>query len=84
MSKLSEIASGFFNMLSPNKPEEYREVYAKRMEICNSCPFNKRGTCKKCGCVLKMKVCSDKTSCPEGKWRPISKNNKTITDDGLN
>lgn len=49
----------------------------RRLDICNKCPFNNRGVCSHCGCVLKAKVRVDFPldengltidGCPENKW----------------
>lgn len=48
-----------------------------RLEICNQCEYNKKGICKKCGCILKAKTrvnfFLDENGisiggCPEKKW----------------
>ena len=41
----------------------------ERLKICGTCPhFWKRKICKKCGCVMPLKVKIKKAKCPEGKW----------------
>lgn len=49
----------------------------ERMKICNICPYNNNGICKKCGCILQAKTRVNfllddygKTidGCPEKKW----------------
>jgi hypothetical protein len=43
----------------------------KRYEICKSCPefFKSTRQCKKCGCVMSIKVHIKEATCPLDKWR---------------
>jgi len=49
-----------------------KEVAQKRYDECKKCDlFNHTlGTCKECGCVMKLKVKLANTSCPLSKWGP--------------
>ena len=46
------------------------EIYEERMSICKSCVFyfKPTGTCKDCGCFMKIKHKFGWASCPIGKW----------------
>ena len=42
---------------------------SKRMEMCKKCPHLwKNKICKKCGCVMPIKVKIKAASCPIGNW----------------
>lgn len=41
----------------------------RRLEICGDCEYNK-GFCKKCGCIIRLKVKVKQTKCPINKWGP--------------
>ena len=45
-------------------------VYEDRIAICKDCIFyfKPTGTCKKCGCFMKLKTKIKAASCPIGKW----------------
>ena len=51
------------------------EVYKKRIDICKSCVyyFKPTGSCKICGCFMKLKARISQQYCPEEKWLAISK-----------
>lgn len=40
----------------------------KRKEICNNCEYNGKWICKKCGCILPLKISIPSQKCPIGKW----------------
>ena len=44
-------------------------IYKDRIEICKSCVyyFKPTGTCKKCGCFMRVKTTLSFTECPIGK-----------------
>lgn len=46
------------------------EVAADRLSICNACPELIKLThqCKKCGCIMNLKVKLAEAECPLGKW----------------
>ena len=46
------------------------EVYEDRITICKGCVyyFKPTGTCKACGCFMKVKHKLAMASCPIGKW----------------
>ena len=46
------------------------EIYEERMSICKSCVFyfKPTGTCKDCGCFMKIKSRLATSSCSQKKW----------------
>jgi len=49
---------------------EVKEMAATRLRICEICPelTPKLNRCKKCGCVMPIKVFFKSSSCPLKKW----------------
>lgn len=39
-----------------------------RLALCNACPKLLAGACTECGCIVKLKVKYEESSCPIGKW----------------
>jgi len=64
-----DIAKGYVNKGKAilgdktNTPEAIR-----RFNFCKVCPEFTGMTCKKCGCVMSVKVYSPDAKCPIGKW----------------
>lgn len=50
------------------------EVSEKRFQICKSCPelIQLTSQCKKCGCVMPLKVKLKAAECPIGKWGRVN------------
>ena len=46
------------------------EIRKERLDICRQCEhyFKPTGTCKKCGCFMRVKTTLSFTECPIGKW----------------
>ena len=46
-------------------------IYKDRIEICKSCVyyFKPTGTCKDCGCFMKLKARLAPMGCSQGKWQ---------------
>jgi hypothetical protein len=46
------------------------KVYNDRLEICKACEFyfKPTGSCKKCGCFMRLKAKISNMSCPIKKW----------------
>jgi hypothetical protein len=46
------------------------EVAKSRLDICKACPefLNLTHQCKKCGCLMNLKVKLQDSGCPIGKW----------------
>ena len=53
--------SGFFMLSMPGHG-------IKRLDICKSCEHYTGRFCKKCGCLMSIKVRIKSTSCPIGLW----------------
>lgn len=76
MSKIDEVAEGYWNLMMKNEGVE--ELAKVRNEICNTCPSNSKNQssmfgdmlpyCKECGCLLEAKTRSPESSCPLKKW----------------
>lgn len=45
-----------------------REVYQKRLEICQTCDARDNNTCMECGCYLPVKAYGKVWHCPRGLW----------------
>ena len=74
MSNLPEIPKykpvrpwDLFKRKEEKAPEEVADA---RLSICQSCPEYIKSThqCKKCGCIMNLKVKLAMASCPLGKW----------------
>jgi hypothetical protein len=44
------------------------QMAKNRLEVCHACPHLMAGACTKCGCVVRLKVKYEESSCPIGKW----------------
>lgn len=66
MSKLTEILSGFKNLVWEDPRIE--KIAIDRALICGECPSNINNQCKECGCFLIAKTRSEYSKCPLGKW----------------
>tara|TARA_R110002020_G_scaffold85712_2_gene211333 strand:+ start:120 stop:521 length:402 start_codon:yes stop_codon:yes gene_type:complete len=51
------------------------EIYEDRIKICKSCVyyFKPTGTCKDCGCFMKIKARLAPVSCSQKKWQKTTK-----------
>jgi len=47
------------------------EIRKERLDLCKSCEhyFKPTGTCKKCGCFMRIKTTLAYTECPIGIWQ---------------
>lgn len=45
------------------------KYWEERKSICDTCEYNREWYCKKCGCILPIKVKIKSAYCPIGKWR---------------
>ncbi len=47
------------------------EIRKERLDLCKSCEhyFKPTGTCKKCGCFMRIKTTLAYTECPIGLWQ---------------
>jgi hypothetical protein len=59
-----------WHLLDHSKLIEDTRISDERLDICKACPFYLKATtqCKKCGCVMPLKVRLETAVCPEGKW----------------
>lgn len=64
-----------WDLLDKNVPRTTDEVAFKRYEICKACPELIKLTkqCKKCGCLMNLKVKLAPAECPIGKWAATTK-----------
>ena len=55
-----------FRLFSP----EVKQMAGRRLNVCAECPEfrQKINQCKKCGCIMPIKVIFTKAQCPIGKW----------------
>ena len=44
------------------------KIMEERTKICDACENSFLGICKKCGCVIALKIRLPNTECPIGKW----------------
>lgn len=66
-----------YDLVNPNKYVS-KELYRKRIDLCNSCPdrlkksrnkeLNKFSTCPFCGCICSLKAKLSTEECPIGDW----------------
>lgn len=59
-----------WHLLSSEVEKVDEEIATKRYSICQSCPELIKTTkqCKKCGCLMTLKVKLGNAECPLGKW----------------
>lgn len=61
-----------WDLLKTSEPRATDEVASSRLSMCRACPelIPLTGQCKKCGCVMHLKVKLAKAYCPLHKWAP--------------
>lgn len=66
-ARLAQMEEAAKNLLPNVAPEE---LASSRLDICKACPYYISLThqCKKCGCVMNLKVKLEGAKCPIGKW----------------
>jgi len=59
-----------WHLLDHGKLVEDESISNARYEICKGCPELTKATkqCKKCGCLMTLKVKLELAACPIGKW----------------
>jgi hypothetical protein len=59
-----------WDLLNPNKEHATDQEAQTRYNICDWCPefISLTKQCKKCGCLMHLKVKLKEASCPLGKW----------------
>ena len=45
-----------------------KEVFEKRIAVCNTCPWRKDEKCSKCGCFIDIKAKWGTSTCPDDRW----------------
>ena len=59
----------FLDLFNPLQPRSEKSLADQRMDICKQCPFfSKKQTCKKCGCIMRLKTTLKNAKCPVGQW----------------
>lgn len=67
-----------YSLIRKEKETDSAKV-ARRLDTCNRCPYNDKGVCKICTCIIEVKVNSrtslnkdlsriEITHCPKGFW----------------
>jgi hypothetical protein len=59
-----------WDLFKTDQPRVSDEVATARLTMCNDCPFLTKYTqqCKKCGCLMHLKVKLAEAECPIGNW----------------
>jgi len=47
------------------------EYWEERKQLCDKCEYNGEWFCKKCGCILPVKVKIKNSECPIRKWNKV-------------
>jgi hypothetical protein len=63
--KILEIGGAIINKVLSNN----EEIAQERLKVCETCPLNAGLICSGCGCLIKLKIYSDKNNCPEKFWK---------------
>ena len=60
-----------WDLLDKNIPRVSEEVYTTRLAHCETCEhyIKALGTCKKCGCFMRLKCSLSNAKCPVDKWK---------------
>ncbi|KKM79072.1 hypothetical protein LCGC14_1353590 [marine sediment metagenome] len=69
--KVRNIITGWKNIATKTRPPMTQE----RLAICNGCEWNCWGLCRKCFCVINVKIRVPNEKCPLGKWTKIVSRN---------
>ena len=57
-----------FHLLNKNNYSNDEAQEKHRLDICNKCEHFFIEICKKCGCIMPLKVKLKESSCPLNKW----------------
>lgn len=62
-----------WDLLNKNIEHVETELANTRLDICKACPEYIKAThqCKKCGCIMNLKVKLPHASCPLHKWEAV-------------
>ena len=63
-----------WHLLNVNDPKATDTEAFRRLDICKACPelIPLTHQCKKCGCIMNLKVKLAAASCPLGKWEAVT------------
>jgi hypothetical protein len=63
-----------WDLLKTSEPRATDEIASERLSICKECPELLKITsqCKKCGCLMNLKVKLANAYCPLHKWMPTT------------
>lgn len=63
-----------WDLLKTSEPRATDEIAGERLAICKACPelIKVTNQCKKCGCVMNLKVKLANAFCPLNKWMPTT------------
>jgi hypothetical protein len=63
-----------WHLLNVNAPKATDTEAFRRLDICKACPelIPLTHQCKKCGCIMNLKVKLAAASCPLGKWEAVT------------
>jgi ribosomal protein L32 len=58
------------DLLNPQTKRASDELAESRIAVCKTCPefFSPTSQCKKCGCIMPVKVKFEAAKCPLDKW----------------
>lgn len=59
-----------WHLLDPDRLIDNEDVVKERFNICKKCPelIAITNQCKKCGCLMNLKIKLEGAKCPVGKW----------------
>lgn len=63
-----------WDIINPQAEKVDKEVAEKRLDICLACPelVSVTKQCKKCGCIMPLKVKLKDAECPIAKWGRVN------------
>ena len=66
-----------WDLLDSDRPKVSDGLAQHRLDICKSCPhyIGLTHQCKKCGCIMNLKVKLAEASCPVFKWEAQNEGN---------
>ena len=67
-NKMSEGVTGL-SELAESENRVSKEIWHKRLEICNRCQYNSGTNCTRCGCLIRAKTLNKNHECPIGLWK---------------
>ena len=72
---ITNFSKEFTTFAKRGMPIVSKDMYKKRIEICETCPHRKNIKCGLCGCVIAVKARMETTNCPDtpSQWPVINK-----------